>query len=224
MFFGRLQKYLQDKLEYWKEHPEWSFAYFILIMCLLGVIFLFCGFRTVGRIVFGIGWGVPLSILGILLWWHLIQEYLSRTPIITLKCLPKRLNLSIAEAAHSNGNPVKVLEEALQEQLEEFSTSMDTDWLVPMLHKIDSVGVPGDWGAVGKYLACEFEKLRDRACRAWTLNEGAVTFHIVMQREESDTLSLWIASANKAIMEKFNAAAIEQIEICEAESTGVVER
>ena len=91
MFFGWLQKYLRDKLEYWKEHPEWPFACFILIMCLLGMIFLFCGFRTVGRIVFGIGWGVPLSILGILLWWHLIQEYLSRTPIITLKCLPKRL-------------------------------------------------------------------------------------------------------------------------------------
>ena len=30
MFFDRLQKYLLDKLEYWKEHPEWPLAYFIL--------------------------------------------------------------------------------------------------------------------------------------------------------------------------------------------------
>jgi len=137
-----------------------------------------------------------------------------------LQLLSRQLIDLLTEVVQNSGNPVKVLEEALQEKLEEFSTSMDTDWLVPTLHKIDSVGVPGDWGAAGEYLACEFEKLRDGACRAWTLNEGAVIFHIVMQREESDTLSLFIASANKAIMEKLNAAAIEQIEICEAESVG----
>ena len=123
-----------------------------------------------------------------------------------------------------NLNPIETVSSALGITLAEFSTSMDTDWLVPTLRKVDSVGVPGDWDAVGEYLAGEFEKLRDGACRAWTLNGGAVTFYIVMEREESDTLSLWIASANKAIRENFNAAAIEQIEICDAESTGVVER
>ena len=31
MFFDRLQKYLRDKLEYWKEHPEWPLAYFFIL-------------------------------------------------------------------------------------------------------------------------------------------------------------------------------------------------
>ena len=130
---------------------------------------------------------------------------------------PARSTNLMAEVVSNHGNPVETLSAALDVELAEFSTSMDAEWLIPTLRKVETAGVPGPWGAIGDYLALTAGKLRDGACRAWTLQANAVTFYIVLEREDFDTLSVWICSTDKSVMEKLNAAADTQIEICEAE-------
>ncbi|MEI3038428.1 MAG: hypothetical protein V8T90_05085 [Victivallales bacterium] len=137
-----------------------------------------------------------------------------------LKPLPEESTRQLADVVANYGNPVEALSAALGIEFAEFSTSMEFGWLTPVFSTLETAGIPGHWSAVGNYLAGEFEKLRDGACKAWSLDADVTTFYIVLEREDFDTLSIWICSADKVVMEKLNAAADAQIEICEAESIG----
>lgn len=137
-----------------------------------------------------------------------------------LSVMEDKCRNKLSKVVHAGENPVTVLSKMCGTELAEFSTSMDAGWFVPTLHKIETAGIPGAWGAVGNYLAGEFEKLSDGACKAWTLQGETTTFYIVLEREDSDTLGVWICSDDQVSMEKLNTAADAQIQICEAESMG----
>lgn len=134
-----------------------------------------------------------------------------------LMAFPVRSTHLVTEVVANHGNPVELLSSALGMEFEEFSSSLEIAWLIPVFYSFETAGIPGPWSAIGDYLTLTVGKLRDGACRAWTLQANAVTFYIVLEREDFDTLSVWICSAEHAVMEKLNAAADAQIEICEAE-------
>ena len=188
-------------------------------MC-MGVIFSFSGWKTVGRVFIWTGFSVLAISLAILFLLVLLEDARRKTPIPHMLQMGKTHEARLTNIVYANGNPIDMLAKTYGEEFAEFSTSMDAGWFVPTLQKIETAGIPGHWSAVGNYLAGEFEKLRDGACKAWTLDADETTFYIVLEREDFDTLSIWICSADKVVMEKLNAAADAQIEICETESMG----
>lgn len=220
MNFDRLKNWIVKTWKYDCSHPEWLIVKTTLFCMGTGLVFLFCGWRVIGNVFFLIGCGVlviPPMILFLLV---LLEEASRKTSIPNMLKIENALDGKLANIVQTNNNPVDELSKTFDQKLAEFSTSMEFGWLSPVLNTFETAGIPGRWSAIGDYLACEFEKLRDGACKAWTLHTAATAFYIVLEREDFDTLSIWICSADKSVMEKLNAAADAQIDICEGKTMG----
>lgn len=217
MILDRLKRWIKT----WKydcSHPEWLVAKTALFCMAASLVFLFGGWWNVGYVFLGTGCGVLLIPLMILFPLVLLEDARRKTPISNMLKVEDALNDKLTHIVQSNANPVDRLSTRFGTKLAEFSLSMNIGWFVPMLQKIETAGVPGPWDIAGDYLVDEFEKLRIGTCKTWILQAGTTAFYLILKREEYDTLSVWICSEDKDAMQKLNAAAIAQIEICETES------
>ncbi len=124
---------------------------------------------------------------------------------VNLEFVDDKLRAKLSKIVRDRGNPVESISKTMKKELEEFSTSMDAENFAPMFTRLEAAGIPGFSHAMGEFLGAEFEKLRTEACAVCTITNGATIFYLVLEREDLETLSFWLCSADIEPMRQINA-------------------